>query len=179
MKNKTVHARRKLLKSLATGGGIAMLPTHWSRPAVQSVVLPVHAQTTCGAVYAITNFVTFGFDNDESATICAVVCGDTAQVTFQAFFDRDPPQGGSDLRRTGNIPTNGATGTMAVTQTSPTCTQYLSQPQRSATLTNLTENSVVYTMIRGEAAGGNLVAVLQRVEACPSFPPLLWECPPP
>jgi len=176
MKNKTVNARRKLLKSLATGGSIAMLPINWSRPAVQSVVLPAHAQMTCGAVYAITNFVTFGFDDDESATICAVVCGDTAQVTFQSFFDREGPASGSDLRRTGNIPTNGTKGIMSVTQTSPSCMQYLSKPKREATLTNLTENSVVYTMFRGQDAGGNLVAVLQRVEQCPTFPPLEWDC---
>ncbi len=37
--------RRKLVKSAALGvGGISL--AHWSRPVVESVVLPVHAQTT-------------------------------------------------------------------------------------------------------------------------------------
>ena len=37
--------RRKLVKGAALGvGGITL--THWSRPVVESVVLPVHAQTT-------------------------------------------------------------------------------------------------------------------------------------
>lgn len=37
--------RRKLVKGAALGvGGITL--THWSRPVVESVVLPAHAQTT-------------------------------------------------------------------------------------------------------------------------------------
>ncbi len=47
---KTSNARRKLLKSLATGGGVALtaksLPEKWAKPVVDSVILPVHAQTT-------------------------------------------------------------------------------------------------------------------------------------
>jgi hypothetical protein len=41
--------RRELLKTLTLGGGVVTLshiPTTWSRPVVESVVLPVHAQTT-------------------------------------------------------------------------------------------------------------------------------------
>lgn len=45
-------SRRTLLKSLATGGGVAIsvtaLPERWIRPVVDSVVLPAHAVTSDG-----------------------------------------------------------------------------------------------------------------------------------
>lgn len=44
------RARRRLLKAIAGGGGLAYsnaaLPRNWSRPVIDSVVLPAHAQTT-------------------------------------------------------------------------------------------------------------------------------------
>lgn len=41
------ESRRKLLKKLAAGGVAgAALPAVWSKPVIDSVVLPVHAQTT-------------------------------------------------------------------------------------------------------------------------------------
>jgi hypothetical protein len=43
-------SRRKLLKSIAAGGGITVaaksLPGKWTKPVVQSVVLPAHAATS-------------------------------------------------------------------------------------------------------------------------------------
>lgn len=46
--------RRRLLAALATGGGVCMsgslLPSRWTEPLVDAVVLPVHAQTTCSPV---------------------------------------------------------------------------------------------------------------------------------
>lgn len=48
------RARRRLLGALATSGGVflsgAMLPGRWTRPVVDAVVLPGHAQTTCSPV---------------------------------------------------------------------------------------------------------------------------------
>ena len=45
-------ARRKLLKSIAAGGGVIVagksLPDGWTRPVVDSVMLPAHAQTSPG-----------------------------------------------------------------------------------------------------------------------------------
>lgn len=52
-------SRRKLLKSIAAGSGAIVagksLPDSWSRPVVDSVLLPVHAQTspTSPIIYAI------------------------------------------------------------------------------------------------------------------------------
>ncbi|MDZ7842411.1 MAG: hypothetical protein U5R46_16555 [Gammaproteobacteria bacterium] len=43
--------RRRLIKALASGGGIvatgSLLPTSWRTPVIDSVVLPGHAQTSC------------------------------------------------------------------------------------------------------------------------------------
>ena len=50
---KTQEKRRKLLKAVAAAGGAVVagktLPETWSRPAVESVVLPAHAQTSPGS----------------------------------------------------------------------------------------------------------------------------------
>ena len=52
MKNTNTEnpSRRKLLKQLAVTGGVAYiasdLPTKWTRPVVEAVVLPAHAQTS-------------------------------------------------------------------------------------------------------------------------------------
>jgi hypothetical protein len=44
------ESRRKLLKSIAAGSGAIVagksLPESWSKPVVDSVMLPAHAQTT-------------------------------------------------------------------------------------------------------------------------------------
>jgi hypothetical protein len=44
------HSRRNLLRALSVGGvvGATQLPTSWSKPVVDAVVLPAHAQTTGG-----------------------------------------------------------------------------------------------------------------------------------
>jgi hypothetical protein len=46
------HARRRLIKSLVAGGGAvtttSLLPTAWSRPVLDIVALPAHAQATPG-----------------------------------------------------------------------------------------------------------------------------------
>jgi len=40
--------RRKVLLSMVAGGsGLAALPQRWSRPLIDSVIIPAHAQTTC------------------------------------------------------------------------------------------------------------------------------------
>lgn len=50
--NKTLKNRRKLLKTVAAGGGAIIagktLPEKWGRPVVDSVLLPAHAQTSGG-----------------------------------------------------------------------------------------------------------------------------------
>ena len=57
--NMSDKSRRKLLKSIAAGSGAIVagksLPESWSRPVVDSVMLPAHAQTSpaqCAGVYS-------------------------------------------------------------------------------------------------------------------------------
>lgn len=51
-------SRRKLLKSIAAGTGTVIagksLPESWSRPVVDSVILPAHAQTSTDVTYIAT-----------------------------------------------------------------------------------------------------------------------------
>ncbi|MDA9981506.1 twin-arginine translocation signal domain-containing protein [Gammaproteobacteria bacterium] len=46
-KKQTTDARRRLIKSLAAGGGVlttgAMVPNTWVKPVVDSVIMPAHA----------------------------------------------------------------------------------------------------------------------------------------
>jgi len=47
--------RRKLLSSIAAGGAaVSLLPQKWSKPVVDSVLLPAHAQMSPGALVACT-----------------------------------------------------------------------------------------------------------------------------
>ena len=51
MNNKTSNKkRRKLLRSIAAGSGVAvagkLLPDAWSKPVINSIILPAHAQMT-------------------------------------------------------------------------------------------------------------------------------------
>lgn len=54
---KSSESRRKLLKSIAAGSGAVIagksLPETWSRPVVDSVILPSHAQTSPAALSCI------------------------------------------------------------------------------------------------------------------------------
>lgn len=49
--------RRRLLQAVSAAGlgGAAALPTHWSRPVVDSVLLPAHAQATPAATQPACN----------------------------------------------------------------------------------------------------------------------------
>ena len=59
---KSSESRRKLLKSIAAGSGAIVagksLPESWSKPVVDSVMLPVHAQTSIICTIDITYEIT-------------------------------------------------------------------------------------------------------------------------
>ncbi len=62
------NSRRCLLKALYVGGSavtVAHLPATWSRPVVESVVLPAHAQTT-GSVVLPAHVQTTGNEDDDN-----------------------------------------------------------------------------------------------------------------
>jgi hypothetical protein len=57
-------SRRKLLKSLAAGSGAIVagksLPENWTKPVVDSVMLPAHAQTSAPLLVLPSRYVTPG-----------------------------------------------------------------------------------------------------------------------
>ena len=75
--NKSKDSRRKVLKSIAAGSGAFVagksLPDSWSRPVVDSVILPAHAQTSPASPGCSTEFAgTY----DGTATATVERCGD-------------------------------------------------------------------------------------------------------
>ena len=116
-KNKTVENRRKLLKSVAAGGGAIIagktLPEKWTRPAVDSVMLPAHAQTSGRGPYSGTLVAALATDNMFAQAIDAMVPQAHAQqnsefnikwcvtphqteptATVKVLVVNDAPQGG-------------------------------------------------------------------------------------
>ena len=69
---KSSESRRKLLKSIAAGSGAFIagksIPESWSRPVVDSVMLPAHALTSTGpyAGFAESNFGANDVDSDST-----------------------------------------------------------------------------------------------------------------
>ena len=77
MKSKnTSKNRRKLLKSIAAGSGVVVagksLPDNWSRPVVDSVMLPAHAQTSGSYSGSATVQGTIGMLESDSLIAQAV-----------------------------------------------------------------------------------------------------------
>lgn len=68
-KKKTAENRRKLLKTVAAGGGAIIagktLPDSWSRPVVDSILLPVHAQTSSGPFGGTSSNSISGIESDS------------------------------------------------------------------------------------------------------------------
>lgn len=72
MNIKSSESRRKLLKSIAAGSGAVIagksLPENWSKPVVDSVLLPIHAQTTA-TTCTITMIVTGPLGQNENVVV--------------------------------------------------------------------------------------------------------------
>jgi hypothetical protein len=72
---KSNESRRKLLKSIAAGSGAVIagksLPENWTRPVVDSVMLPAHAQTSCRDV-----------TRNETIGIIIEIIDDTVTITI-------------------------------------------------------------------------------------------------
>ncbi len=92
---KSNERRRKLLKSIAAGSGVIVagksLPESWSRPIVDSVMLPAHAQTSLTSTHALFLPATETGINPPGA-INVSVQGNTASIAM--WFEFNP---GSDL----------------------------------------------------------------------------------
>ena len=62
--------RRKAIKKIGAAGGIAatstVLPKNWTKPIVQSVVLPAHAQASCADLWSLSLSLQGVDDNSRS-----------------------------------------------------------------------------------------------------------------
>lgn len=47
------NKRRDAIKKTIAAGGVTMMASTWSRPVVESIVLPAHAQTSGGLIAVI------------------------------------------------------------------------------------------------------------------------------
>ena len=83
------QARRKLLKGIAAGSGAFVagksLPESWSRPVVDSVILPVHAQTSASN-FSSTIALVFddsapGSNNMLAGLVNDAIAGETANTS--------------------------------------------------------------------------------------------------
>jgi hypothetical protein len=52
-RNEALAGRRDALKRTITVGGVSIALAGWTKPVVESVVLPAHAQTTGGLLFGI------------------------------------------------------------------------------------------------------------------------------
>lgn len=91
------QSRRNILKAIGAGGAVVAgksLPRSWRKPIVDSVVLPVHAQTSCGAGTTIRARSPFA-ENDSTARFIIIAdesdnvlarccCGDRSDIVIEA-----------------------------------------------------------------------------------------------
>ncbi|MFZ0487491.1 MAG: hypothetical protein WAL83_10865 [Arenicellales bacterium] len=91
------QSRRNILKAIGAGGAVVAgksLPRSWRKPIVDSVVLPVHAQTSCGPGTTIRARSPFGENDsteryiiiaDESDNVLArCCCGGRSDIVIEA-----------------------------------------------------------------------------------------------
>ena len=74
---KTAEDRRKLLKTVAAGGGAIIagktLPEKWTKPAVDAVMLPAHAQTSVGSYSGSSTQASIGSDSTFARALDSLV----------------------------------------------------------------------------------------------------------
>ena len=69
VKNSVEPSRRNIVRSIAIGGGAALaLPSKWTKPVLNQVILPSHAQTSTAIVgdFGTTNAVALNFNQSNS-----------------------------------------------------------------------------------------------------------------
>lgn len=167
-------SRRKLIKSLGISSGVvatsALIPKTWTKPIVESVVLPAHAQTSqAPTIFASTSIpangnasildglVSSAYADHQIYQICAEPNGSSATVTLQNIVD-------NFVRRQGTIPLDGTAGDMNVIQS---CREP-GQQTVPGRITSVSSSSLTFVLERPNR--GDLVAILPLVGFCPPFP---------
>jgi hypothetical protein len=107
---KSDESRRKLLKSIAAGSGAIVagksLPDSWSKPVVDSVLLPVHAQTSflcsAGSIDSVDDdnegvVILFdGVSNCSLITVSGPDGGDSGNPDEMLLIDNDHVDSGTE-----------------------------------------------------------------------------------
>ena len=113
------NSRRKLLKSVAIGSGAILtgktLPENWTKPVVDSVLLPAHAQATCTPCLDAANYC--AGSGGGSIEVSVAVDG-TVTVTHSVVNGTDTvdPCTGGDFSVSG---TSTGGGTVTISGTIP------------------------------------------------------------
>ena len=112
--------RRKLLKSMAAGSGAVIagksLPESWSKPVVDSVMLPAHAQTSPSPCTPCLGAALYCEGSGGSGITVDVAIDGTVTVTHQRITpqtDTVDPCIGGDFSVTGDHITGGGSTTIA------------------------------------------------------------------
>lgn len=163
MKNKT-SKRREILKGAAIGSA-------WTAPVIQSVLIPAHAATTDsggepgGGVTTEPPCMLFsgvgsagGSGGNRDIYVCAVVNGNSATVTQEAF---DTGTANLCVSRRGTLTIDGGVGQMNGLEADNGCT--ITAASVPATLAT-SGDSLIYTIIRNNS--GTLDISLNCVTAC-------------
>ena len=86
---KSSQSRRKALKQIAAGSGAVVagsrLPENWTKPVIDSVILPSHAETSPATTTPAPTayFTTSGTVGQYAVTLCSSVIEGSAQITGQ------------------------------------------------------------------------------------------------
>ncbi|GMR06977.1 MAG: hypothetical protein BMS9Abin25_1623 [Gammaproteobacteria bacterium] len=197
------ESRRKLLKSIAAGSGAVIagknLPESWSRPVVDSIMLPVHAQTSMQQIFAGAAVQRAAVDGDDQNMmaqamdyllpkaeaggggggrfgwyICAMVTGGTVDLTI-AGLNWCSGTIASMIRR-GNVPMD---GTLTVIQAidvnncwSPTTGQKMATVGINPANSNASNLAVV---MYPKFANSFELNVGSSPSGCPPTPPV-YDC---
>jgi len=164
--------KRKLMKALAAGGGVAAVADRWAKPVVRSVLLPAHAQATCGSIYSVTNTSYSDFSGGQTdfsyIRVCAVVCGNSADVTFQSINECGSIGSGiptTDNLRTGVIPIDGSDGSLVASPNSN-----VNQNTIPAHIEDFSSDSLTLVVPRtGRSGTTDIRRVVPRAGACVGF----------